>query len=249
MTSVAQKAGAFADRVIAAGEASSKNLGVVGLPVAAVTGVVTVPGGAIIGGVGKGVAKAVQGAGDAYRISAAPKWYEMNQNKTVQAAGFLGVSTAVVAGAAALAGIGDFTLLGALALGVGGAGVGFVGSGLANGAVQGAKGLVDGVLKGGEAGLGAAKFVGGKAQVGAEKVADCVVKVVKNIPHVVETAAHNGGERLREGYEHLSVREADAAQAAADLLKEKANAVSNGHPRYGKNGEKLADVPADIRKY
>ena len=252
MTSVQQKASSLADRAIAAGAEASGKLKVTGTIVTGVTSVVTVPAGVVVGGVGNGLIEAGKGARDAYRPAekGSPLF---NQNRTIQAAGMLGVATVTIAGAAAIAGIavpglGPITLPAAGALGVFAAGAGFVGAGVVNGVVAGAKGAGEGAVKGAKAGWGVAKATGGVAQ----ELTDDAVKVIKQVAKDAVRAAgivvHNGAEATREGYEELSVKEADAAQAAADLLKAKANAVANGGPRYGANGEKLKDFPPDYKQ-
>ncbi len=252
MTSVQQKASSLADRAIAAGAEASGKLKVTGTVVAVATGIVTVPGGTLVGGVGNGLIEAGKGVRDAYRPGekGAPIF---NQNRTIQAAGMLGVATLTVAGAAAIAGVavpglGPITLPAAGALGIFAAGAGFVGAGVVNGVVAGVKGVGPGAIKGYNAGVGVAKHSGAVAQ----EITDDAVKVIKQVAKDAVRAAgivvHNGVEATREGYEELSVKEADIAQAAADALKEKANAVANGGPRYGEKGEKLKDFPPDYKQ-
>ncbi|MEZ0314595.1 MAG: hypothetical protein ACAI38_22730 [Myxococcota bacterium] len=212
----------------------------------------TVPAGAVVGGVGNGLIEAGKGVRDAYRPGekGAPIF---NQNRTIQAAGMLGVATATLAGVAAIAGLsvpglGPITLPAAGALGVFAAGAGFVGAGVVNGVVAGVQGMGAGGLKGAKAGIGVAKATGAVAQ----EITDDAVKVVKQVAKDAVRAAgilvHNGAEATREGYEELSVKEADGAQIVADALKAKANAVANGGPRYDANGKKLADFPPDYKQ-
>ncbi len=235
MTSVQQKA-SLADRIIARGEASKENLKVVGTAAAIVSGVVTVPAGTVVGAAGGAVKGFIKG--DAL----------INNDQTVKAARVLGAATTVVAGAAAIAGaaipgLGPITLPAALLLGATGAGVAFAGSGLFNGASAAIKGGADGAVKGFHAGIGAAQVAGS----GAQYVTDKSVQLVKDAAKQVVRIAGNVGEAAREGYEDLSVKEADAAQAVADALKAKANAVANGGPRYAADGSKLKDNPPDYK--
>lgn len=235
MTSVQQKA-SLADRIIARGEA--QNLKVVGTTVAVASGLVTVPAATVGGAAAGAVVGAAKGLVSGDTIS---------NDTTVKAARVIGGLTTVAAGAAAIAGtaipgLGPITLPAALLLGATGAGVAFAGSGVINGAVEAFKGGRSGAIKGFNVGVGAAQNIGG----GAQYVTDKSVELAKKAAKEIVRAAGNVAEFGREKYEDFSVHEANAAQAVADALKAKANAVANGD-RFDKDGKPLADRPADYK--
>ncbi len=241
MTSVQQKVSAGLDRVIAAGDATSGKLKVTGTVVAIGTGIVTVPAGTV----GGAAAGAIKGFVKGETI--------VNNDRTIQAARVVGGATTVLAGIAAVAGVavpglGPITIPAALVLGATGAGLTIAGAGVVNGVAAAFDGAVDGGKKGYKVGVAAAKATGGVAQEVADDAVKAIKKVAKDAVRAAGIVVHNGAEATREGYEELSVKEADAAQAVADALKEKANAVANGGPRYDANGKKLADFPPDYKK-
>jgi hypothetical protein len=172
----------------------------------------------------------------------------MNVDKTAYVAGVTGgVGLAIGLGAMALGA--DVTALQAVGAGVGAAGLGFVGSGVANSVWGAVNGAVDGGVKGVEVGVGAAKVIGGGAQIASDATIKLAKTLCKDAVHVAEVTVHNVGEAGREGYEQLSRAEAVAAQAVADALKAKANSVSNGGPAFDKDGKELPNKPGQYEKY